>query len=99
MEQLGNRLINEGLISQVQLDQACERQRQFGGRIGENLVALGYLAQADLERFFKMNPQPPQTIAETGLEIQQLTDLVLKHILSIGEIGRASCRERVWGYV
>lgn len=95
MEQLGNRLIQDGLINQAQLDQACERQRQFGGRIGENLVALGYLAKSDLERFFKMNPQPPQSIAETGLETQQLTDLVLKHVLSIGEFSLTDVAERV----
>jgi predicted ATPase with chaperone activity len=95
MEQLGNRLIQDGLINQAQLEQACERQRQFGGRIGENLVALGYLEKADLERFFKMNPQPPQSIAETGLEIQQLTDLVLKHVVSIGEFSLTDVAERL----
>lgn len=95
MEQLGDRLILEGLINQEQLDQACERQRLYGGRIGQNLVDLGYLLQSDLERFFKMNPQPPQSIQETGLEVQQLTDLVLKHILSIGEFSLTDVAERV----
>lgn len=95
MEQLGNRLIESGLINPVQLDKACERQQQYGGRIGENLVALGYLAQADLERFFRMNPQSPQSIADTGLEIQQLTDLVLKHVVSIGEFSLTDVAERV----
>lgn len=95
MEQLGHRLLKEGVISQEQLDMACERQRQCGGRIGQNLVALGYLAESDLNRFFRMIPQPPQTIEETGLESQQLVDLVLKHLIFMGEFRLSDVAERV----
>jgi len=95
MEQLGIRLLKEGLINREQLDTACERQRQCGGRIGQNLVSLGYLAETDLERFFKMIPRIPQTIDETGLEPQQLADLVLKHLLFMGEFKLADVAERV----
>lgn len=95
MEQLGTRLLKEGLINRKQLDTACERQRQCGGRIGQNLVTLGYLAETDLERFFRLIPQIPQTIEETGLEPQQLADLVLKHLLFMGEFKLADVAERV----
>lgn len=95
MKQLGYRLLQEGLITQEQLDMASERQRQCGGRIGQNLIDLGYLTESDLNRFFRKPPLIPQTIEETGLEIQQLVDLVLKHLLFIGEFRLADVAERV----
>ncbi|MBM3255456.1 MAG: type II secretion system protein GspE [Candidatus Omnitrophica bacterium] len=42
---LGELLVKEGLITQVQLDQAIRVQRQDGGRLGEILVKLGILKE------------------------------------------------------
>jgi len=95
MEQLGSRLLKEGVITREQLDAACERQRRCGGRIGQNLVELGYLSKSELSRFFMLTPPPPQTIEETGLESRQLLDLVLKHLLFMGEFRLADVAERV----
>lgn len=95
MEQLGNRLLSEGLITNEQLEIAFNRQRQSGGRIGQNLIDLGFITRSDLERFFKMNPPTPQTIEETGLETRQIADLVLKHLVSMGEFTLSEVAERV----
>ena len=40
---LGEMLISEGVISKHQLDLALQRQSELGGRLGENLVDLGFI--------------------------------------------------------
>ena len=40
-------------------------------------------------------PAPPVSIEETGLHRDVLAQLLLKHLVSGEQIGRASCRERV----
>ncbi|WP_240414775.1 glycosyltransferase family 2 protein [Paenibacillus periandrae] len=39
---LGDLLVAEGLISQAQLNQAMERQKSFGGRLGDLVVEMGF---------------------------------------------------------
>jgi type IV pilus assembly protein PilB len=41
---LGELLIRENLITQAQLEQALEHQKQHGGRLGTSVVDLGFLA-------------------------------------------------------
>jgi hypothetical protein len=38
-KQLGLRLVESNIISEEQLKLALKRQRQFGGRLGNNLLA------------------------------------------------------------
>jgi len=47
-KQLGELLLDQGIISQVQLDQALSLQRDKGGLIGEILVELGYVKEDDI---------------------------------------------------
>src|SRR5438552_168412 len=47
---LGESLVEAGLISHAQLDEALARKTTSGERIGESLVALGYITQRDLVR-------------------------------------------------
>ena len=46
--QLGELLIERGLINQYQLDKATALQREKGGLIGEILVNLGYVEEEDI---------------------------------------------------
>lgn len=46
--QLGQFLLSKGAISGAQLQVALEAQMRFGGRLGFNLVDLGYLSPTDL---------------------------------------------------
>ena len=47
-KQLGELLLDRGIISQVQLDQALSVQRDKGGLIGEILVDLGFVKEDDI---------------------------------------------------
>ncbi|HEY6872708.1 MAG TPA: ATPase [Geobacteraceae bacterium] len=95
MELLGHRLLNEGIITQKQLDLAVERQKLHGGRLGENLIALGFVTERDIDFIFKIHPPVPQTVEETGLELSFIADLVLKHTLFMGEFKMAELCDRV----
>jgi hypothetical protein len=82
---LGRQMLEKKVITERQLQAALERQRLHGGRIGNNLVALGFISEADLSSFFRRDPAPPQTAEETGLEFSFIVDLILKHVASLGE--------------
>ena len=45
---VGQMLLNRGLISEHQLEEALQAQRVFGGRLGTNLVELGHVRDSDL---------------------------------------------------
>jgi predicted ATPase with chaperone activity len=95
MDQLGHRLLREGLITEQELAAALERQRRQGGRLGHNLLALGIIKEGELEEFFKGHPPAPKSVEETGLELTFIADLILKHILFMGEFRLADVAERV----
>ena len=63
---------------------ALERVKTHGGRLGDNLVALGVVEQAVLDRFIHRIPQEPKDIAETGIEESELLALLMKVIYSFG---------------
>lgn len=50
-QRLGESLIKEGIINRDQLLKALERQVIFGGRLGTNLVELGFIKEEDLTQF------------------------------------------------
>jgi hypothetical protein len=45
---LGELLVNRGKVTPAQLDQALAERRRIGGRIGEALLALGYVDECTL---------------------------------------------------
>ncbi len=45
---IGDHLVQNGLITEQQLDEALEAQTVFGGRLGTNLVELGFVTTAAL---------------------------------------------------
>ena len=47
---LGELLIQEGLLTPSQLEQALTAQHVFGGRLGTNLVEQGFVSEEDLAR-------------------------------------------------
>ena len=47
-KQLGELLLERGIINQGQLDQALDRQREKGGLIGEILVEMGFTREEDI---------------------------------------------------
>ncbi len=95
MSQLGDKLVRNGIISAKDLERALERQKTSGGRLGENLIALGLIDGETLDTFFRRNPAVPMTITDTGLELSQIADLLMKHILFMGDFKISDLSERV----
>jgi len=75
---VGEELIKEGLITREQLENALQRQVQFGGRIGTNLVELKFLSENELTKFlgryFKVPPISPEMIASIEDEVVKSVD-------------------------
>ena len=82
---LGESLVERRLITQSQLEESIERQKVHGGRLGENLIALGYVAPGEAEQFFQLLPNAPRSVAETKLGLSFIVDLVVKHMSLLGE--------------
>jgi energy-coupling factor transporter ATP-binding protein EcfA2 len=81
---LGESLLEKKYINGTQLEEALERQRLQGGRLGCNLVALGHISQEQLLSFIQRIPPIPKDIPETGLELDLIVELTLKNILHLG---------------
>lgn len=95
MVELGQRLIDERIVTEGQINMAIERQKHHGGRLGENLVALGYVTEKDVEHVFTTQLTPPQTVEETGLGLEFVAELALKHALFMGEFKMADLADRM----
>jgi hypothetical protein len=62
MEIFGKFLMRRGALTRAQLDEATQSQVVFGGRLGTNLVELGYLRLEELEQHLSEHlgiPVPP----------------------------------------
>ncbi len=94
MDPFGEKLLKNGIITEKKLEKALERQKAHGGRLGQNLIALGYIEEDTLDRFFRRNPPVPQTIPDTGLDAAQIEDLLMKHMLFMGDFKIADLAER-----
>ena len=57
---------------------ALQRLSLCGGRLGENLVAIGALTKEQLEKFLHRTPREPENLAATGLDEVDLLALLLK---------------------
>ncbi|MET4698869.1 hypothetical protein ABIE65_001891 [Constrictibacter sp. MBR-5] len=76
--QIGEILIAAGAVTAEDVQAALRRQQSAGGLLGDNLVALGLLTPERLEGILKEMPQPPRTLAETGIAEAELLNLMLK---------------------
>ena len=74
-------LVARRLVTIDDIDAALERQRTQGGRLGENLVALGTLSADQLSAIAGTAPRAPMTVEDTGLAPRSLIELVLKFML------------------
>ncbi len=93
--QLGDNLVDEGVITEMQLNEALQRQKLYGQRLGDNLMALGYLSAEEMAGFFKKPPVVPKTTAETGLDPVFIAELTLKHSLFMGEFSMQEMAEKI----
>jgi len=95
IELIGQKLLKEKVITEEQLKKAIERQRLKGGRIGHNFVALGFITPEELNKLLKRHPSVPKTVEDTGLELSFIADLIMKHILFMGEFKLADIVESI----
>lgn len=92
---LGEKMLEEQVVTRQQLREALGRQRLHGGRLGQNLVALGYLSEDQVGSFFHRTPPVPGSLADTGLTLEFVADLAIKHILHMGEFRVADLAGRL----
>ncbi|ATX82271.1 hypothetical protein Ga0123462_1408 [Mariprofundus ferrinatatus] len=92
---LGDQLKDKRLLTDDQVKQALERQRLHGGRLGDNLVALGFLSEEQLGSFFHRKPHSPDSIEDTGLRRTFIVDLVMKHLFTLREFTLHDVVERL----
>jgi len=75
---IGELLLSKGIISEEQLSKVVHQQKIAGGRLGDNLVALGYISRDDLEAVLQEPPRVPKTLEETGLDTNFLLNCLLR---------------------
>jgi predicted ATPase with chaperone activity len=78
MRFLGEILVKRGLVTSDAIVAALEHQQANGGRLGENLVALGHLTEDQLDLVLHGAPAAPTALAATGLASRSLLNLALK---------------------
>jgi hypothetical protein len=75
---LGDILIAKGLVGGDDIDRAIARQKREGGRLGDNLVALGAITEEALKAVLLSAPVSPNTVEETGIDAADLLKLMVK---------------------
>lgn len=76
--QLGDMLVQRGLVSREDVEDALERQTKDGGRLGEVLIAMGLVTADQIAAVINSAPAIPQSIAETGISERNLLYLMIK---------------------
>ena len=77
---MGELLVRARLVTEKDVAAALERQRIQGGRIGENLVALGAIDADLLNGFLRRSLDGPKDIEATGIDEGDLLALLMKLI-------------------
>jgi hypothetical protein len=75
---IGDLLVASKLVKPQDIDEAVKRQLAEGGRLGESLVALGFIKADVLEAFLNQVPPVPMSVAETGISETDLLNLLMK---------------------
>jgi len=64
---VGNMLVKHNIITEAQLEEALRNQVIFGGKIGTNLIELGYISADKLAEFLsKSKGVPAVTVKQPG---------------------------------
>src|SRR5216683_2389135 len=76
--ELGDRLVAKGLVTSADIESALVRQVKDGGRLGENLIAMGVITADQIAAVVNAGPAIPTSIEETGVSDRNLLNLMLK---------------------
>lgn len=90
-KQLGELLIEKGLINKVQLEEGIQLQKQKGGLLGEILISLTYVKKGDLDLALSLQENlekkgEHKLLGELLMEKGLITNEQLKHALKIQKI-------------
>jgi hypothetical protein len=75
---IGELLLAKNVIDEEQLEKVLHQQKIAGGRLGDNLVALGYITRENLEAILQEPPPVPKTVEQTGLDDNFLLNCLLR---------------------
>lgn len=75
---IGELLVAAELVTKADVSAAIGRQRREGGRLGQNLVAMGAIDEKTLTAFIEGIPAEPLSAKDTGIDEKSLVDLILK---------------------
>ena len=64
---VGELLLAKGIITEEQLKLVLHQQKIAGGRLGDNLVSLGYLTRGELEAILQEPPPVEKNIVANAL--------------------------------
>jgi predicted ATPase with chaperone activity len=79
---IGSILVAKGLVTAEDVERAIANQQVHGGRLGDNLVALGICSMEEIDAVLTDAPQAPATIEDTGVDPTVLLELMIKGIYS-----------------
>jgi DNA polymerase III delta prime subunit len=79
---LGDLLLRARRVTEGDVARALARGRENGGRLGDNLVAIGAIDERTLSSFIHRIPDEPKDIAATGIDENELLALLMKLIYS-----------------
>jgi hypothetical protein len=77
---LGDLLVRAKRVTEADVAKALERGTTHGGRLGDNLVAIGAIDEQTLDSYLHRIPAEPADIQATGIEESELISLLLKLI-------------------
>ena len=75
---IGDILVRKNLATREQIDAALERQKLSNAPLGKVLVNMGVLSEEALAQILNAPPEAPKTLAETGIVMGELRNLMLK---------------------
>ncbi len=75
---LGDQLVARGLVTPADIETALARQVKEGGRLGENLIAMGLVTADQIAAVVNAAPAIPAAVADAGISERNLLYLLLK---------------------
>lgn len=79
---LGDLLIRAKRVTEDDVARALARRNEHGGRLGDNLVAIGAIDEPTLDSYLHRIPSEPEDISATGIEDTELIGLLMKLVYS-----------------
>src|SRR5215472_16174779 len=79
---LGDLLIRANRVTEGDVNRALARINEHGGRLGDNLVAIGAIDEKTLDSYLHRIPGEPADIVATGIDPTDLMSLLMKLIYS-----------------